>query len=170
MRNRTLAWMAAGALAALPAFAGPGRPHGPGPGRPDWREDRLEMRAERVADALELNAEQRATFERLRAEALAAAEPAREQMRTGHEQLRALLDSADPDPAAVGAKVIEIHRLHGELRAAREKLDRDLEASLADAQKLAWKALRETRPGARLHERFGRPGAGPGPFGPAPVD
>ncbi len=170
MINRTLAWIAAGALAALPAFAGPGRPHGPGPGHPEWTEERLEMRAERVADALELSAEQRANFERLRADALAAAEPMRDQMRAGHEQLRALLDGANPDAAEVGAKAIEIHRLRGELAAAREKLDRDFEATLTDAQKLAWKALRETRPGAHLRERFGHAGAGPGPFGPPPVD
>jgi Spy/CpxP family protein refolding chaperone len=164
MRNRTLAWIAAGALAALPAFAG--RPPAPGPGGHERMEGLLEMRSERLADALELTAEQRATFDRLRAEALAAAEPAREQMRAGHDELRTLLDGANPDAAEVGAKMIEIHRLHGELRAARDKFERDLEATLSDAQKLAWKAVRETRPGERLRERLGRRGEGPGHFGP----
>lgn len=161
MRTRTFAWIAAGALAALPAFAGhpPGARH---PGPPP--EGFLEMRAERLADALELTAEQRATFERLRDGALAAAEPSRDRMRAAHEELRGLLDAESPVAAEVGAKMIEIHRLQSELRAAREKFERDFEATLTDAQKLAWKAVRETRPGERLRERFGR-GGGPG-WGP----
>lgn len=167
MRIRTLAWIAVGALAALPAFAG--RPHGPGPGIGGPPEGLMEMRAERLADALDLTAAQRASFDRLRADALAAAEPARDRMRAAHEELRTLLDAADPAPAEVGAKLIEVHRLQNELRAAREKFDRDFEATLTDAQKLALKAVRETRPGERLRERFGRHGGpGGGPFGGPP--
>ena len=88
----------------------------------------------------------------------------RDRMRAAHEELRGLLDAESPVAAEVGAKMIEIHRLQSELRAAREKFERDFEATLTDAQKLAWKAVRETRPGERLRERFGR-GGGPG-WGP----
>lgn len=167
MRHRTLAWIAAGALAALPAYAG--RPFEPGPGGP--HEGWMEMRAEHLADALELTAEQRAGFERLRADARAAAETARERLRAAHGELERLLDAQKPVAAEVGAKVIELHRLQTELRAAREKFDREFEATLTDAQKLAWKAVRETRPGERLRERFrGHGGPGDGRHGAPPQD
>lgn len=161
MRIRTLSWLAAGALVALPAFAG--RPGGPPPGGPP--EGLFERRAERLADALELTADQRAAFEKLRDESLAAAEPARERMRAAHDEMRALLDAENPVAAEVGAKMIEIHRLQGELRAAREKFESDLGAILTDSQKLAWRAVRDTRPGERMRERHGR-GGGPGDPGP----
>jgi len=173
MRHRTLAWIAAGALAALPAFAG--HPPGPPPGGPQGGppEGFLEMRAERLADALDLTTDQRATFERLRGEALAAAEPARERMRAAHDELEALLDAENPVAAEVGAKMIEVHRLRGELRATREKFERDFEATLTDAQKLALKAVRETRPGERMRERAGRgewgERGGRGPWGGPPA-
>ncbi len=167
MRYRTLAWIAVGALAALPAFAG--HPPGPPPGGP--HEGFFEMRAERLADALDLTVDQRASFERLRSEALAAAEPARERMRAAHDELRALLDSDQPVAAEVGAKMIEVHGLQNDLRTAREKFERDFDATLTDAQKLAWKAVRETRPGERMRERAGRgERGGPGPWGGPPAD
>jgi Spy/CpxP family protein refolding chaperone len=177
MRFRHFASLVAvGALVALPALAG--RPHGPGPGGPgpggldpERLDAFLEMRAERLAEALDLSADQRANFERLRGEMRASAEPSRERMRTVGEELRALLDADAPDAAQVGAKVIEMHRLRGELRAAREKLERDFEATLSEAQKLAWSAVKETRPGRHLRGRMGGgPGDGPfgGPFGGPP--
>jgi len=170
MKLRPTLWLALGlAAVALPAIAGqpprPGRFGGPGapPFDPEQLGERLELRAERLAEALDLTAEQRAGFDQLRADALAASEPKLERMRAAGEELRALLDAAPADAAAVGALVIEMHSLRGELRAERERVETGLEALLTDAQKLALKAVRETRPGPGP---FRGPGPGPGPERP----
>jgi len=167
MTKRPLFLAAAALLAiAIPALAGqPGRP-GPfrGPGGPDLEglDERLDQRAERLADALDLTAEQRAAFDQLRGDAMAAAEPKIERMRAAGEELRGLLDAGTSDATAVGNLVIEVHRLRGELRASREEVEQGLEALLTDAQKLAFDAVREIRPRPR---RF----AGEGPGGPPPA-
>jgi len=151
---------------AVPALAGqPGRP-GPfrGPGGPGFEglDERLDQRAERLADALDLTAEQRAAFDQLRDDAMAAAEPKMERMRTAGEELRTLLEADTGDATAVGNLVLEMHRLRAELRASRQQVEQGLEALLTDAQKLALNAVRETRPRPRRFD-----GAGPG--GPPPA-
>lgn len=175
MKNRTSIWLAIGLVAAaLPALAGQQRHGGPfagpgGPGGPDQEMlgERLEMRAERLAEALDLTAEQRTAFTQLREDAVAAAEPVVERMREAGEELRGLLDGGSADEAAVGALVLEMHRLRGELRSNRENVESGLEALLTDAQRLALDAVRETRPRPR---RFGGPGGDrPGPGGPPPA-
>ncbi len=162
MKNRTSVWLAIGLVAfALPAFAGQHRrPERLGaPGGPDQEmlSERMEMRAERLADALDLTTEQQTAFTQLREAARAAAEPKLERMRAAGEELRGMLENGSGDEAAVGALVIELHRLRGGLRADRERVESGLEALLTDAQRLALDAVRETRP--RPH-RFGGPEAG----------
>jgi len=169
MRQRATLLGATALLAlAIPALAGqPGR-QGPfrGPGGPDFDAlgERLDQRAERLADALDLTADQRAAFDQLRDEAMAAAEPKLERMRAVGEELRTLLDSGTSDAEAVGRLVIEMHQLRTELHENREGVEQGLEALLTDAQKLALKAVKETRPRARRFE-----GGGPGPGGPPPA-
>lgn len=161
---------------AAPALAGqagrPGPQFGPGGfGGPmdfDALDERIEMRADRLADALDLTDDQRAAFTQLREEAMAAAQPKIERMRAGGEELRGLLDGGSQDAAAVGNLVLEMHRLRTELRASRDQVMSGLEALLTDTQKAALRAVQETRPrGPRFGgERGGGPG-GPGGAPPA---
>jgi Spy/CpxP family protein refolding chaperone len=158
---------------AAPALAGPGGPGGPGGARrggpggagldPDLLFDQFDRRADRLAELLDLSSEQRAAFDQLRDHAYESARPKLDRMRTAGEALRALLDTASPDAAAVGAKVIELHRTKGELKALREGVERDLVALLDEEQKIAFETLEKARPRGPRH-RFGHHGG----FGPPP--
>lgn len=168
-QRATLLGAAALLALAIPALAGPpGRP-GPfrGPDGPDFDAlgERLDQRAERLADALDLTADQRTAFDQLRDEAMAASQPKIERMRTAGEELRTLLDAGTTDAAAVGRLVIEMHQLRADVRTSREGVEQGLEALLTETQRAALKAIQETRPRARRFE-----GGGPGgPGGPPPA-
>jgi len=151
---------------AAPALAGPGSggypnrgddrrgPGGPGPMfDPEAMEELFDARADRIADLLHLDAEQRAAFDGLFADAKAAGRPKLDRMRQAGEELRAELDAAEPDAARVGAKVIEMHQLKGDLRAARKTIESELEKLLTEEQRFAFEALKEARKGG--HDRRG---------------
>ena len=73
-------------------------------------------------------------------------EALREKLEKNEEQLQAALESANPDPAAVGELAIEGHRLHEQGRALREAQDKAVRALLTPEQQVkfdAMKALRE---------------------------
>jgi Spy/CpxP family protein refolding chaperone len=164
MPKITTPWILSGLLAAAPLSAG----HHPArPGAPPDEAERLgalfEQRADRMADALELTEAQRATYERLREEGRTAVQAQVDRMREAGRALHELLEAESPDPAAVGAQAIELHRLRGETKRLREQLESDFRAILTDAQKLAFDAVKRTRPGGELRERFGRRFGGPPP-------
>lgn len=174
-RNR---WTVPALLAlvlATPALAGPGPggyprhgddrrgPGGPGPMfDPEAMDELLDARADRIAELLDLTADQRAAFDKAIADGRDAARPRMDRMRQVGDALRAELDSSAPDPAAVGAKVIEMHQLRSELREARKMVEADLEKLLTDEQRFAFEALKESRKGS--HDRRG-PGRRGGPGG-----
>jgi Spy/CpxP family protein refolding chaperone len=150
----------------------------PGPGGwghglgfdPDRFEDRMDDRAEHLARLLDLTPEQQAAFARVRETGLAAARADMDRARLAADELRVLLDDERPDPAAVGAKVIELHQVRKRLRTARRNAAAELEKLLTPEQRFAFRALQEAR-----DERFedGRGfGRGPGfrgPGGPPPA-
>jgi Spy/CpxP family protein refolding chaperone len=155
MRRTHSLLLATAIVAALPGVAsayGPGDRPGRGPGfghgpffDAEMLEERLDRHADRMARALDLTADQRAALDALRADRLDAVRPKLERMRDLGGELRSLLDAADPDPAVVGARVIELHGLRQELRAERETFDSELAKILTDEQRFAWDALREAR-------------------------
>jgi Spy/CpxP family protein refolding chaperone len=161
------------ALAAGPGRAGLGRdgglPLGEGVFGPDFFGAGAEGEAggpppfRRLAFFLDLTEAQvsqaQAIFEAARAEA----QPLREQRRTLLEQLRAALDAAEPDPAAVGALVIDLDANRQALRAVHEGALDDFEAILTPEQLERFEVLREAR---RVFGRHGRHGRGPGAPGP----
>ncbi len=158
-QRKTLA-LAVALLALLPlaAFAEPGFGHRDrGPGRaflppPDY---------------LDLTDEQREAAEAIRDSVRTEMEATRDQRHALHEQLRAALDSADPDAATVGQLVIDMHALRAQSRAVMEDAESRF-AALLDAEQLEkwenFKELRENRRGPRH-----RGGHGPrrgGEYGP----
>ena len=160
-QNMKSRWTVAvvGALAlASPALAGDRHGFRDDPGYDfDRLEDRLDERAERIADLLELTADQRAAFERLRYEALEGAQAEIERLRAAGEGMHQLLDSGTTDAARVGALAIEAHQLRNELKAAKESVERELVELLTEEQRFAFEALKEARhdlPG-RGGRRFG---------------
>ncbi len=72
------------------------------------------------------------------------------------EALETLLDSASPDPAAVGAKAIALHRSKQAMKAAHDTLDAGIVAMLDDTQRVKYQALQDARPEHGRFERFGR--------------
>ena len=167
--NRTFASaFAFAALLTAPAFAG--RPPGAPPEEFDRRDfDRdefgerfAERHAERLTRALDLTEAQRATLETLQSALGDTLRPLFDTMRTGRDELEALLEAENPDPAAVGTKAIEIHRSRAAMKSAHERFEADLVAMLTETQRAQYEALRDARPrhGDRFRERFGeRPDA-----------
>ena len=175
MMPRTARFLPALLLATLPlapllAERGPhGRPFSGG-GRPmdGERMDRLaDHQAERLTRTLDLTPEQQVTLGRLQDQLESAVRPLATTMRSAHEELRTLLDSAAPDPAAVGTQAIAIDRARDGMRAAWERFEADFTASLSETQRAAYRVLQETRPGHGFFgDRRGGPGGPGGPDGP----
>lgn len=154
--------LAAPALAGPPGrggFGGPGGRPG-GFGDPEAMEERMDQRAERMAELLDLTADQKAAFDKLRGDEFERAKPKLERMRAAHEELRGLLDADTTDAARVGALVIETHQLKGELKAAKDAVEAELVKLLDDEQRFAFEALQESRKGG--HDRRGKGHRGPG--------
>ena len=173
MKPRTTRFLPALLLAALPlapllAERGPhGRPFGgDGPPMDGERMERLaEHQAERLTRALALTPEQQVTLGRLQDQLEAAVRPLGETMRTAHRQLRTLLDAETPDPAAVGTQAIAIDRARDAMRAAWDRFEADLQGSLTESQRAAYRVLQESRPGRGFGGHRGR-----GPGGPLGAD
>lgn len=127
---------------------------------------------------LDLTAEQRAAAREIFESARDAAEPKRDALRDLHDQLRTALEADAPEPAAVGALVIQLDGVRDELKATFEGAQASFVALLTDEQRQRYEAFRELRPrpfGERgRHGRrgggdpddglFGGLGEGDGPF------
>lgn len=75
------------------------------------------------------------------------------------QQLQDLLDAENPDPAAVGELVIELHGDRGQLRDALTAADAEFSALLTPEQLVKWENFKE------LRARRGHRGQGHGPEG-----
>ncbi|MEO7974049.1 MAG: periplasmic heavy metal sensor, partial [Thermoanaerobaculia bacterium] len=120
-----------------------GRPHGGDGARFDeGRMDRLaEHQAERLTRALDLTPEQQVTLGRLQEELENSVRPLGETKRTAREQLRTLLDSDSPDPAAVGTQAIAIDRSRDAMHNAWKRFETGFTASLSATQRSAYRVL-----------------------------
>lgn len=73
--------------------------------------------------------------------------PLNDQVAEKEKALRELLESGNPDAAAVGSLVLEIHRLRKEVQSAIQKFNKDFEGMLGEEQV---RKLRLLRQAARL--------------------
>lgn len=152
------------ALLAAPAVAG----RGPGPGGPppdgfhgafsgEAGERMAERHAERLTRALDLTEAQQATLESLQTALGDSIRPLFEAMRAAREELESLLDAESPDPAAVGAQAIAMHRSREAMRAAHETFEEGIVAMLTETQRAQYEALRDARPERGRFGRFHQP-------------
>ncbi len=85
-----------------------------------------------------------------------------EEQKEFRQQLRTLLESEDPDPTEVGNTVIWARDVGADIRAVREGIRADFEASLTTDQLTAWEEFnsnRHSRRGSRRGFRGDREGS-----------
>jgi Spy/CpxP family protein refolding chaperone len=127
------------------ACAGAGLGAGPGQQRAYGHHGGPGHRFGRLARYLELTDEQlaaaQAIFEAAREESAAV----REAQRTLHEELAALLDGDDPDPAAVGELVLALHDNRAAVKAVHDAAFEDFKALLTAEQLAKLEKLQEVR-------------------------
>jgi Spy/CpxP family protein refolding chaperone len=86
----------------------------------------------------------------------------REKLEKNRDQLQQALDSASPDPVAVGELAIEGHRLRAQERAVREAQDQAIRSLLTAEQQVKFDALEALREEGMA----GPPAGGPPQGGP----
>jgi Spy/CpxP family protein refolding chaperone len=87
-----------------------------------------------LADELELTADQQNAAKALHKGVRDDVEAIMDQQREIHEAIGDMLDSANPDPAALGQKMIEAHALHARMEAIHDKLRAEFKALLTAEQ------------------------------------
>jgi Spy/CpxP family protein refolding chaperone len=107
---------------------GPGGPGGPG-GCGD------------VVKFLGLSADQQTQVEALHEQAHASVEPLFAQKETAHDQLLALADAANPDPAAVGRQFLAVRAIDQQIKAVHESTMKKVETLLTPEQKTKFEAF-----------------------------
>jgi Spy/CpxP family protein refolding chaperone len=112
---------------------------------------------EHLAAALNLTDAQKASAKQLHTELWAKAQPLMTKMRQQHDELKTLLDGANPDAAEIGQKVIAAHDTRNQLKALHEDFANRFSALLNADQKAKFQEMRqqfEHGPGAGM----GHPG------------
>lgn len=128
------------ALAPAAAEAGRGKVEGRhGEGSRRFCGDKFEQ-------AVGLTEEQKASLATLRQQAGESAKPLGEQARAYRRQMHEMLESANPDAAAVGRLAIQARDIHKQIRASFEKAESDFVASLSADQKTKYEAFRQANP------------------------
>jgi len=146
------ALLLAGGAAAQPQGGPPqGGPPGPRPeGGPDGG------CAEALATYLTLTDAQKTAAQALQESLHATVQPLAEKERTAHEAIRAALDAASRDAAALGALTLQAYDAHKQIKAARDAFDTAFAALLTAEQKAKLECFKSVQDALR-----------PGPPGPA---
>jgi len=100
---------------------------------------------EGLARLLGLSEEQKGQVQKLMEGQRAKHEALRDELGKNREQLEQALESANPDPTAVGELAIEGHRLRQEGRALREAQHKAVRALLTPEQQVKFDAMRALR-------------------------
>lgn len=153
-RSRALTLVAPLAVAvflALPALPLAAQPPGPppgaagqGPGGPPGAEAG-HFPLGPVSRFLDLTSDQVTQTQALLDDLKTAVQPLHEQEGTLHKQLADLLDSDNPDAAAVGALVIQIQGVRDQIKSARDAFATSFTALLTATQADRWAILKEVR-------------------------
>ncbi len=120
-----------------------------GPG-PDGPQDPFRV----VTRFLELTPEQEEAWRALMEGLRAQQQPLADQVRSLEEALREAMTAPEPDPAAVGALVLEIHALRDQMRLNEEAYRAAFEALLTEAQMVKLQRLRQAAELAPLFPAF----------------
>ncbi len=116
-------------------------------------------RADRMAKFLGLSQQQQDQIRKLMEDRRADHQALWDKLKKNRDAMKQALESANPDPTAVGELAIEAHQLHQQAQVLRDAQDKAIRDLLTPDQKVKFDAMKAMRP-----ERMGGPG-GPG-FGP----
>jgi Spy/CpxP family protein refolding chaperone len=142
-------------LAATGVLAGAALAQGPGRGRPGGARGK-----DALAEYLGLSTEQREQLRAMRVQHREDDRPLREEGRRLHEKLRTALEAKSPDPAAVGAAMIEVQQHRQKMEASREAFQGRMKAQLTPEQQTRLEAFEAARDAQRGPRRRGRGGKG----------
>jgi Spy/CpxP family protein refolding chaperone len=145
-------------MPVLPANAGAPVPAGP-PARP---QDPAKFQLERMTNMLGLNEDQKAGFEKALAEQRSQTDALQAQLRDSRQKLDEALKAEKPEPATVGALVIEQHRLMQKGQATQEQANQAMRALLTAEQQAKFDSMRRFGPGGRMGRGMGPMGRPPG--------
>ena len=106
-------------------------------------------RPARLAHYLEPTPDQVSAWKQIHTDTAALVQPLAATARETRTQLKAALESASPDPAAIGKLVIALHATRAQIRAARTDARAKLAAVLTPEQKTKFDALKAHRRGNR---------------------
>jgi Spy/CpxP family protein refolding chaperone len=106
-------------------------------------------RAARLAHYLDLTPDQIAAWKQIHTDTAALIQPLAASAHETRTQLKAALESASPDPTAVGKLAIALHATRTQIRDARADARAKLEAVLTPEQKTKFEALKKHRRGNR---------------------
>lgn len=153
LRQGLMAATAIFALTTLPLIAGPRGGGGPDGERGGHGIGRLLP----PPGYLDLTEEQKAAAEKLRDDAKTKIEPLMAGQKAARQQLHSLLESASPDPAAVGTLTIQLHQGRQAVKDVLLATEQSFIALLNDEQKVKYENFRELRRDRRgkMAERFG---------------
>lgn len=112
----------------------------PGRGHPDAGNGGISVGC---LEALGLTNTQKTSLEQLRQNLAAAVAPLIEQRRSNRDQIDAALESASPDPAAIGRLMIADHGVGEQIRAFHDQFQTAFQALLAPEQLANYTALRQ---------------------------
>jgi len=113
---------------------GPGGPGGPG-GPPPVD----------LVKFLGLTADQKTQFDALHDALRTQIDPLFEQKKAADDQLHSLMESANPDPTALGKQMLAIHAIDEQIKAAHETTEAKMAALLNADQKVKFQILNELR-------------------------
>jgi Spy/CpxP family protein refolding chaperone len=94
-------------------------------------------------EALSLTDTQKASLDQLRQNLAATVTPLIEQRRSSRDQIDAALESASPDPTAIGRLVIADHGVGEQIRAIHDQFQTAFQALLTPEQLTNYTALRQ---------------------------
>ncbi len=171
--KRTLLVVAVVLALAVPALAQQGQGRGPRPEIPMAGVQAGELDGSRAREAvikfLELTPEQVTAWDALLETRKTLVEPLRDQLQAVEEDLHELLQTETPDPAAVGALVLQGKALREQIRAANQAYVDGFEALLTAEQAAKLALLRRAERAQPLFPAFRLFGLlPPEPGGPGP--
>ncbi len=110
----------------------------------------IAMQASRIAEILQLTPDQKVQFDSIHQELASTVKPLFDQSKAAHDQLRALLDAANPDVAAIGTQALAAHNLEKQIAAAHHAAIQKVTAILTSEQKAKFEVIM-TDHGPNMH-------------------